>query len=131
MKPKKNDRVNVNDLFVFPLCLFERHAVWSSLDLLRFSTLKVNLQFVDQLCAFFQKHDGEDVVVDLEIKPHLVLICFRALTVAVQYLDGIRKNFPDSSPELDFVAGELSSLSPIVRNLQNRFRKAADVIKGG
>lgn len=125
----KKDRVNANDLFVFPLRLLERHAIWSSLDLLRFSTMKLNMRFVDQLCAFFQKHDGKDVIVDLEIKPHLVLICSQALTVAVQYLDGIRKNFPYASPELDFVSDELASLSPIVRNLQNRFRQAADSIK--
>lgn len=124
-------RKKIDTIYIVPMSLEHRLALWVSLDLAHFLLnpkefgIDHNLLFItsDKL----QKHDGDDRSIDIEFSRPQLLTAFATLQCACLYLDGIWKHF--DTPIMARIDTELKELDITIRNLKNTFSQIVSGIQ--
>lgn len=133
MKRKSKQRPKFQP--VFPLFHAERTALWIVLDALAFVKPSVNLGNSDivasRIADKLSNLDNCDLQVEIELSYTEVETAYKALEMAIAYLDGNSADFLTSDLLASRLHKELLEYGPVIRRLHTPFKACIDAISKG
>ena len=108
----------------YPLTPYQRLALWSSVDLLRFvkggSAPTFSIQTIESVCYTFELSDGDNNTYEFEFTASHHRVCSYALKYALLYLSGEFHYFDLPIPER--IDSEIKEFEPYIRFLAVQFK---------